>query len=133
MSRPLPWVCVLVVFVLLSVGCGAWVTSPTVVLGGYAAEPSQQTFESLLEASREAGYPPEQVDLDRGRFVVASQRAGGYDVRFEVQCYRGGWVQLRPRGEHVTTRGDQHRLPSGARDELDDYVQRLAAIRPEAP
>lgn len=115
------------------VGCGAWVTTPTVVLGGYPVEPTRPTFQALLEASREAGYPPLQVDLIRGRFEVEALHAGRSDVRFEVQCYRGGWVQLRPRGERVATRGDLHRLSGRVRDELDEYAQRLATVRGEDP
>ena len=111
---------------LMLMSCANGVTVPALVAGPFSETPPWELFEQLLAGAREAGYEPVMADLDAGTFRVAPHVSHGQpDTWFLTRCFRGGWVQVTPRGPGLRPEGAVSRVPPELRRELVAYFNAL--------
>ncbi|MFK7984825.1 MAG: hypothetical protein AB8I08_02265 [Sandaracinaceae bacterium] len=114
-------------------GCGGADVPRQSVLGRLGADP-EETWQATVDALRTAGYHPASTDPTAGRLVVFSHVHPG--VRYAVQLYREGWLQLqiegRGLGQWNRVQRSRARVPSNVAREYESLAMSLLneVVRP---
>lgn len=81
-------------------------------------------YRRMVLAARTAGYPPEDVVPRFGSFAVLPHSSAP-GVRFEVQCFADGRVEVRIAGAERGSRTGLPVVPDAVRAELMTLVDAL--------
>ncbi len=112
------------VLALSLAGCASAV--PISILGGGPGRPGDpRIFDDAVRGAQSAGYQPQQLDPEAGRFSLLARTDRTGRTRFVVQCFADGYVSVVPEGSRVTHQGEELALPPRVRDE---YARVTASI-----
>jgi len=112
------------------VGCNFWGDAHFSVYGPYRTTSDRQLVEAAAEAFHSRGYEVVEADTETGRVAARAHFVNhrGRTALFVVQCYEGGWMQLRVEGDLVRRYYDDHLVvPFQLRDE---YVALAGVFSP---
>lgn len=117
---------------ILATACARYGDAQVAVYGPYPSLSDEQLVQQAARALAAHGYQVTEVDVSAGRVSAPARYhgRGGASATFVVQCFAGGWMQMRVEGIAVRSHhGRYATVPNALRDE---YVA-LAASFIEPP